>query len=254
MGFMESKAGIVTGAASGLGRATAIVLGREGASVVVADLPEREEEAGRTAQRIEEAGGRAHVVTGDIASDDDWGRVVAGAVEEFGRVDYAFNNAAMGVSAPVRTVDADLGLYDEMLAVNARGVLLGMQHQIRQMLRQGDGGAIVNTASVAGLLGLPGAPAYAASKHAVVGLSRAAARDHAEDGIRINVLCPGLMRTGMTAGLTDEMLEVVLRTQLIRRIGEPEEVAEAALFLLSDRASFCTGVALPVDGGTTAAV
>jgi NAD(P)-dependent dehydrogenase (short-subunit alcohol dehydrogenase family) len=249
-GLVEGKAGLVTGAASGIGRASAVAFGREGASVAVCDLEGREEEGRETVRLVEQAGGRALWVPCDVSRSTDCEGAVAQTVAAFGGLDFAVNNAGVGPLGSI--VDTDEEAFDRVIAVNLKGVWLGMRHEIRQMLAQGGGGAIVNTASVAGISGAPNSAAYVASKHGVVGLTRAAAVEHGADGIRVNAVCPALTRTGMSAGLPDDVREVLLAMQAIQREADPDEIAAAIVWLCSDQASFVTGIAMPVDAGTTA--
>jgi NAD(P)-dependent dehydrogenase (short-subunit alcohol dehydrogenase family) len=249
MGLMDGKSGLVTGAAGGIGRATALALAREGASVLVNDLESRSADGEETVRLIEEAGGAARFSAGDVSSAADNARLVEEVVAAFGRLDYAHNNAGVELHASItETTEAD---FDRIMSVNLKGVWLGMKYQIPQMVKQG-GGAIVNTASLAGLISAPELGAYVASKHGVVGLTKTAAVECADKNIRVNAVCPALIRTGMTEGMPADFLDVLIAPHAIKRIGEPSEVAEAVVWLLSDRASFVTGVPMPVDAGSTA--
>ena len=251
MGLVEGKSGLVTGAAGGIGRATALAFAREGASVVVNDLESRRSDAEETVRLIEEAGGRALAVTGDVTSAADQQTLVAETVAAFGRLDFAHNNAGVELQATVEETDEDG--WDRMLNVNLKGVWLGMKHQLPQMRSQG-GGAIVNTASLAGLLAVPGLAAYIASKFGVVGLTKAAAIEVADANIRVNCVCPAATRTYMVERLPPERQAELVAPQAVKRIGEPEEVAEAVVWLCSDRASLVTGTAFAIDLGSTAGV
>ena len=251
MGLVDGKAGLITGAAGGIGRATALAFAREGASVAVNDLESRRSDAEETARLIEEAGGRALVVTGDVTSATDQQALVAATVSAFGRLDFAHNNAGVELQATVEETDEDG--WDRMLDVNLKGVWLGMKHQLPQMRSQG-GGAIVNTASLAGLLAVPGLAAYIASKFGVVGLTKAAAIEVADANIRVNCVCPAATRTHMVERLPPERQAELVAPQAVKRIGEPEEVAEAVVWLCSDRASLVTGTAFAIDLGSTAGV
>jgi NAD(P)-dependent dehydrogenase (short-subunit alcohol dehydrogenase family) len=245
----EGKVALVTGAASGIGRASALAFAREGAKTVVADiLVEGGEE---TVRIIKEAGGDALLVRTDVSKAAEVETLIQKIVETYGRLDYAHNNAGIaGADAP--TADCTEENWDHTIAVNLKGVWLCMKYEIPQMLKQG-GGAIVNTASTAGLVGLGGAPAYCASKGGVVQLTRAAALDYAKAGIRVNAVCPGVIRTPMVEHLLGTEAEVgLIAMEPIGRMGKPEEVAEAVVWLCSDAASFVTGSAMPVDGGLVA--
>ena len=252
-GSMNGKAGLVTGAASGIGRACAIRFAAEGASVVVADLPTAREGGEHTVALIRDAGGEAEFAACDVSSAADSEALVTRVVECFGRLDFAHNNAGIG-GGHARLADVDDAHFDRVIAVNLRGVFLGMKHQIRRMLASGggQGGSIVNTASNAGLRGVRLLGAYAASKHGVVGLTRNAAVEYAEDGIRVNAVCPGAIMTPLAMRGTPERRAEIMRPQAMKRFGEPEEVAAAVAWLCSDDASFITGVALPVDAGSVA--
>lgn len=247
----RGRVGIVTGGAAGIGRATAIAFAQTGSAVVVADVKEREGEA--LARELRDEGHRALFVATDVARADDVERMVAAATGEYGRLDWAFNNAGIeGVTAEVAALSEDD--WARVLSVNLTSVWLSMRAEIPAMLESG-GGAIVNCASIAGLVGFPGMAAYVASKHGVVGLTRTAALELARGGIRVNAVCPGVIQTAMIDRYThgDRGVEAQLAAgEPIGRMGRPEEVADAVVWLCSERAGFVTGTAIPVDGGWTA--
>jgi NAD(P)-dependent dehydrogenase (short-subunit alcohol dehydrogenase family) len=248
-GRMEGKAGLVTGAASGIGRACAIRFAQEGAAVVVADLEGARAGGEQTVRTIAEHGGTATFVPCDVAKAEDCRRVVAETVQRYGRLDYAHNNAGIGVHNRLHeTADDD---FDRVIAVNLRGTFLGMKHQIAQMLDQG-GGAIVNTSSNAGLRAVRLLSAYTASKHGIGGLTKNAAVEYADEGIRVNAVCPGAIMTPLMAHESPERQQQILRPQALSRFGAPEEVAAAVVWLCSDDASFVTGIEMPVDAGSVA--
>lgn len=242
---------LVTGAGSGIGRAVALRLARDGARVACADVDEKA--ATRVADEILDAKGAAVAVAADVSLDADARRMVARAVDEWGRLDVAVNNAGVeGAQASVHEYpEAE---WDRVIAVNLKGVWLGMRHEIPAMLANG-GGAVVNVASVLGLVGFPGASAYAAAKHGVIGLTKSAALEYAKHGVRVNAVCPGFVETPMVTRVVDAregLRPRIVGTHPIGRFGKPEEVADAIAFLASDAAAFVTGAALPVDGGVTA--
>lgn len=254
----RGKAVIVTGAASGIGRAAALAFAREGARVACADI--NAEGAEDTARAIAAAGGEAIAVSADVASEADVREMVAEAVRRWDALDILFNNAGVGLGAPV--VNMTLAQWQRVLDVNLTGVFLGCKYAIPEMLKRG-GGAIINTASDAGLRGSPYLSAYCASKAGVVLLTKSLAVEWAAQGIRINCVCPGLVRTPivepylrqmqeLTGAAPGETWERLARSHPIGRVGEPEDVARAVLFLASEEAAFITGVALPVDGGMEA--
>jgi NAD(P)-dependent dehydrogenase (short-subunit alcohol dehydrogenase family) len=251
-GLVEGKAGLVTGAAGGIGRATALALAREGAAgVVVNDVESRRADGEETVRLIEAEGGEARFVAANVTKAADQQALVAATVDAFGRLDFAHNNAGVEYHATIpETEEAE---FDRVVDVNLKGVWLGMKFQIPQMLAQG-GGAIVNTASLAGLLAVPALGAYIASKFGVVGLTKTAALEFANDGIRVNCVCPAAIRTYMVEHLPPERQAELTAPQALRRLGEPDEVAQSVVWLCSDRSSFVTGIALPVDAGSTAGV
>ena len=249
MALMQGKAGLVTGAASGIGRACAIRFAQEGAAVVVADLERARDGGEETVAAIEAEGGTASFFACDVANAADHEALVRAVVERHGRLDFAHNNAGIGVHRLLHeTEDED---FDRVIAVNLRGTFLGMKHQIRQMLKDG-GGAIVNTSSNAGLRAVRLLSAYTASKHGIGGLTKNAAVEYADLGIRVNAVCPGAIMTPLMYNETPERQQEILRPQAMSRFGEPREVAAAVVWLCSDDASFVTGVEMPVDAGSVA--
>ena len=253
-GLLDGKSALITGGGGGIGRAAALAFAREGARVAVADYAS--DRAAETVALINANGGQAITLTGDVSRAKDVGTMLDDTIVAFGRVDCAFNNAGIAgwhvEAAGKKTADWSEESFDRMIAVNLKGVWLCMKHEISQMLAQG-GGAIVNTASIAGLAGLPTSSAYVAAKHGVVGLTKTAAIEYAEAGIRVNAVCPGYIKTAMTAPITRQRGEAILAQTPAKRLGEPEEIAEMVVWLCSDRASYVTGVAYNVDGGWMAA-
>lgn len=251
-GLCDGKVVLVTGAASGIGLAAASAFAREGARVVLSDR--HGEAAEQAAATLRAAGGTALAVAGDVSREEEVAAVVAAAVRHFGRLDCAFNNAGVGGaetgSAGKKTADIPRDAWDKIIAINLTGVWLCMKHEIAAM--QADGGAIVNTASIAGLIGLPAAAAYTASKHGVLGLTKAAAIEYGAQAIRVNAICPGYIETPLIQARLAGRRERLEQRSALGRLGSAEEVAELAVWLCSDRASFVTGAVYTVDGGYTA--
>ncbi len=247
----EGKVVLITGAAQGIGKATALAFAREGAKVVIGDVAVEAGEA--SPAEIRAAGGAALFQRCDVRLDAEVGALVERTVQHFGGLDCAFNNAGIEEEHD-RLADGDEALFDRMMAINVKGVWLCMKHQLRVMQARRRG-AIVNTASVAGLVAAPKHAIYAASKHAVVGMSKSAAVEYGKLGIRVNTICPAVIRTAMYERVIErepQQEEMIRRMHPIGRIGEVEEIARAVLFLCSDAASFITGHQLAADGGYTA--
>ena len=247
---LSGKVALITGGSSGIGKVTAKEFAAEGAVVVIAD---RDAVPGR--QAVEALQGEGHVaafIETDVTDSVSVERTIAEIAERFGRLDCAFNNAGVEGGSLVPFPEFDEARWDEVIDVNLKGVWLCMKHEMLQMRRQGGGGAIVNAASILGLVASPNNPAYTASKHGVVGLTKSGALAGAEFGVRVNAVAPGYIRTEMVdrilAGDADHLAEVIQRHPL-GRIGDPPEVARAVVWLCSDDASFVTGDTLNVDGG-----
>jgi NAD(P)-dependent dehydrogenase (short-subunit alcohol dehydrogenase family) len=251
MGRMRGKIAIVTGASAGIGRATTLAFAREGASVALSDVDVERGE--KTAAEAAELGVDTMFVYADVSDAADVRELVRRTVDHFGHLDFAFNNAGIeGGQAPVG--ECTIENWDRTIAVNLTGVFLCMHEEIPAMLA-GGGGAIVNNASVAGLVGFAGIPAYTASKHGIVGLTKTTALDYATNGIRVNAVCPGVIDTEMITRFThgdQEAAKQLEQTEPVGRLGTPAEIADAVVWLCSDRATFVTGQALAVDGGFVA--
>lgn len=245
----KSKVAIVTGGSFGIGRATALAFAKKGAKVVVVDWKENTE----TIDLIKKYGGDALFIKCDVSKSSDVKAMISTTIVTFGRLDYAFNNAGIeGESAP--TQDCSEENWDKTIGVNLKGIWLCMKYEIAEMLKHGKG-AIVNCSSVAGLVGFAGLPAYVASKHGVIGLTKTAALEYAKDGIRVNAVCPGVIKTAMMDRLTGEKKEAeekFISLEPMARMGKPEEIANAVVWMCSDEASFVTGHAMAIDGGFVA--
>jgi NAD(P)-dependent dehydrogenase (short-subunit alcohol dehydrogenase family) len=249
--IFQNQVAVVTGGSFGIGRATAVAFAQRGAKVIIADLVEDKD--GETLRQIKAAGSEGIFVQCDVSKSNDVKGLIDKCIATYGRLDYAFNNAGIeGVQATTHECTEEN--WDKTIAVNLKGIWLSMKNEIPQMLKNRKG-AIVNCSSVAGLNGFPGLPAYVATKHGVVGLTKTAALEYSTQGIRVNAVCPGVIHTAMMDRLTGKDKEVekqYTEMEPIGRMGNPEEVAEAVVWLCSDAASFVTGIAMPVDGGFNA--
>jgi NAD(P)-dependent dehydrogenase (short-subunit alcohol dehydrogenase family) len=242
------KVAIITGAGSGIGRATALLFAQEGAKVVVADI---NDDAGKeTLKMIKDRGGEAVFVHADVSRSEDVKNMIKKAVNEYGKLDILFNNAGIGGELNDISKYSEQ-VFDKVIAVNMKGVWLGIKYAVPEMLK-GGGGSIINTSSAGGLIGFPGVSAYCASKAGVVGITKVAALEYATLNIRVNCIAPAVIETPLSGQMTPEMMQAQIQMVPMRRAGKPEEVAKVALFLASDDSSFVTGHILSVDGGMLA--
>ncbi|KAF5343924.1 hypothetical protein D9758_012122 [Tetrapyrgos nigripes] len=249
---LQGRTAIITGAAQGMGEAMAKLFAKAGANVVVSDV--KEEQGKKVAEEIKEDGGKAIFIACDVTKTEQIKALVDAAVQEYGKLDIAVNNAAFAPDVvPVNELDEDY--FDRLISVNYKGVAYGMKWASKQMMKQGNGGAIVNMASVSGIRPQPGSPAYTSAKHAVIGLTKSGAMDLAKYGIRVNAICPGAIDTPFLQGNMEQLglteQEFAPRISLLKRFGKPEEIAQAALWLVSDAASYATGTIMTVDAGFT---
>jgi NAD(P)-dependent dehydrogenase (short-subunit alcohol dehydrogenase family) len=252
-GEFGGKVAIVTGGSSGMGRATAYAFAKRGAKVVVADVDVKGGEA--TVSRIRESGGEAIFTKTDVSKSDEVRTLVNKTVETYGRLDFGFNNAGVNRGIGVPTADYKEEDWDIVQSINLKGIWLCMKYEIRQMLKQGGKAAIVNTASISGLSPHPADPAYVSSKFGCVGLTKTAALEYAKTGIRINCVCPGPVKTALFDRVEKAIpgaAEAAKDLVPMGRVGQPEEVAEAVVWLCSDAASFVTALAMSIDGGQAA--
>jgi len=248
---LDGKIALVTGASSGIGRATALILAREGATVVVSDVVV--EGGQETVRMIKAQSGQASFIKADVSKPAEVEALINQIVATHGRLDCAHNNAGIEGSL-TSTIEYTEEMFDRVMDINLKGVWLCMKYEIAQMLKQG-GGSIVNTASGAGLIAVQGMSAYVASKHGVIGLTKTAALEYAKQGIRVNSVCPGLIQTPMVERLTNQtpqLGEALVAAEPVGRTGKPEEIGEAVAWLCSDAASFVTGHSMSVDGGYVA--
>ncbi|HEX5318368.1 MAG TPA: glucose 1-dehydrogenase [Stellaceae bacterium] len=249
-GMLDGKAALITGAGGGIGRAAALVFAREGARLAVADLAP--ETAAETVALVNAAGGQAMSFSGDVTDAATVRAMVDGTVAAYGRIDCAFNNAGIApyqvAASGNKTADWSEDSFDRMIAVNLKSVWLCMKEELRHMLAQG-GGAIVNTGSIAGLIGLQTSSAYVAAKHGVLGLTKTAALEYADTPIRVNAVCPGFIKTRMTEDTMRRRGDAIMAQIPQKRMGDPAEIAEMVAWLCSDRASYVTGACYNVDGG-----
>lgn len=239
------RVAFITGAASGIGRAAAIAFAAEGARLAILD---RSADALRTVEAsVKEAGGEVLAIACDVSSPDQVEGAIKQIVDRFGRLDIAFNNAGVeNKAAPVHEID--LAEWDRIIGINLRGTFLCMKHELAQMVKQGRG-VVVNTSSGAGIRGVAGGAAYAASKHAIIGLTRSAALDYAKQNIRVNAVLPGNIETPMMDRFTGGDIQKAIDLEPVGRLGKPEEIAEAVLWMASDLGGFVTGAATVIDGG-----
>lgn len=249
-GQLDGKAALITGGGGGIGRATALIFAREGARVAIADaVPEA---AQQTVAMVNAAGGQAMSLGGDVTDSSDVQAMIKAVVSAYGRIDCAFNNAGIAGyqvdAAGKLTHEWSDESFDRMIAVNLRGVWLCMKHEIIQMKAQG-GGVIVNTGSIAGLIGLPTSSAYVAAKHGVLGLTKTAALEYAKDNIRVNAVCPGYIETRMTEDTMRRRGDELMARVPFGRMGKPDEIGEMVLWLSCDRSSYVSGACYNVDGG-----
>ena len=244
----ESSVAFITGASTGIGRATAVAFAKNKARVVLVDI--NKEEAQLTMELVKSHGGEAHFIFCDVSQESDVKRAIGETLKTWGRLDFAFNNAGIeGLQA--LTPDCSLDNWNRVIDINLRGVWLCLKYQIQEMVKQGRG-SIVNCSSIAGLIGFPGIPSYVASKHGVIGLTKTAALEFAKQNIRVNAICPGVIQTPMIDRFVHGEAQVrqqFIAGEPIGRIGHPDEIAAAALWLCSDSSSFVTGHSLLVDGG-----
>jgi NAD(P)-dependent dehydrogenase (short-subunit alcohol dehydrogenase family) len=249
-GLLDGKSALITGGGGGIGRATALIFAREGARIAVADA--NPDAAAETVAQVNAAGGQAMSLSGDVTDSAAVQAMIKSVVSAYGRIDCAFNNAGIAGyqvnAAGKKTHEWADDSFDRMIAVNLRGVWLCMKHEIVQMLAQG-GGVIVNTGSIAGLIGLPSSSAYVAAKHGVLGLTKTAALEYATDKIRVNAVCPGYIETKMTEDTMRRRGAELMQKVPVGRMGKPEEIGEMVLWFCSDRASYVTGACYNVDGG-----
>jgi NAD(P)-dependent dehydrogenase (short-subunit alcohol dehydrogenase family) len=254
-GMLEGKSALITGGGGGIGRATALIFAREGARLAIADAVATAAE--ETVALVNQAGGQAIALAGDVTDSEAVQAMIAAVVSAYGRLDCAFNNAGIAGyqvdASGKKTHEWADESFDRMIGVNLKGVWLCMKHEIIQMLAQGGGttggGVIVNTGSIAGLIGLPTSSAYVATKHGVLGLTKTAALEYAQDGIRVNAVCPGYIETKMTEDTMRRRGEQLMQQVPFRRMGKPEEIGEMVLFLCSERSSYVSGACYNVDGG-----
>ncbi len=247
----DGKVALITGASSGIGKETALLFAKHGVKVVAA--ARRKEEGEATVKEIKSNGGEAIFVQTDVSDEKQVERLISETLKEYGRLDIAFNNAGVEGKMGMPLHEQTDQNYDTIFNINVKGVLVSMKHQILAMRKTG-GGSIVNNSSAAGLVAFPGASVYVASKHAVNGLTKAAAIEYGTENIRVNAVCPAVIETDMSERAfknQPELKETMAKMHPIGRVGQPREIAEAVLFLCSDGASFITGHCLPIDGGYT---